>query len=104
MLSTELKIVAAVLVGVGAAGTSWAGEQETGVAVGARPAAPRPDVTRLPTAAALMYKHIKTPVSNELNWQRIPWLLDLSEAIRQAKAEDRPILLWASGDEPLERC
>ena len=34
----------------------------------------------------------------------IPWVLDLDEGIRLAKAEQRPLLLWTSGDDPLERC
>jgi hypothetical protein len=39
-----------------------------------------------------------------LRWQRIPWLTDLDEGIRTARAEKRPLLIWASGDDPLERC
>jgi hypothetical protein len=31
-------------------------------------------------------------------------MLDLSEAIRIAGAERRPVLIWVSGDDPLERC
>ena len=34
----------------------------------------------------------------------IPWVLDLEEGIRLAKQEKRPLLLWTSGDDPLERC
>ena len=37
-------------------------------------------------------------------WQQIPWLTDLAEGQRQAQRERRPILLWVSGDDPLERC
>ena len=51
-----------------------------------------------------MYKYVKRRLPGELKWQQIPWLVDLPEAIRQAKAESRPILLWVSGDDPLERC
>jgi len=39
-----------------------------------------------------------------LRWQQIPWLLDLAEGQRLAKAEGRPIFLWVTGDDPLERC
>jgi hypothetical protein len=39
-----------------------------------------------------------------LRWQEIPWLTDLNEGIRVARAEKRPLLIWASGDDPLERC
>jgi hypothetical protein len=39
-----------------------------------------------------------------LGWQRIPWVTDLTEGQRLARREHRPIFLWASGDDPLERC
>jgi hypothetical protein len=44
------------------------------------------------------------PTARELTWERIPWTLDLMDAQRMAKAEKRPIFLWATGDDPLERC
>ena len=44
------------------------------------------------------------PTPAELKWQKIPWLLDLADGQRRARAEGRPIFLWASGDPPLERC
>ena len=44
------------------------------------------------------------PLPEELKWQKIPWILDLAEGQRLARAEGRPIFLWASGDPPLERC
>jgi len=44
------------------------------------------------------------PKSGEYKWQQIPWILDLSEGIRLAREEKRPLLLWVSGDDPLERC
>ena len=44
------------------------------------------------------------PTPAELKWQKIPWTRDLAEGQRLAKAEGRPIFLWASGDEPLGRC
>jgi len=44
------------------------------------------------------------PVAEELRWQQIPWVLDLTEGQRLAKAEGRPIFLWVTGDDPLERC
>lgn len=44
------------------------------------------------------------PTSEELRWQQIPWVLDLAEGRRLAKAEERPIFLWVTGDDPLERC
>jgi hypothetical protein len=44
------------------------------------------------------------PVAEELRWQQIPWLTDLAEGQRLAQAERRPIFLWVTGDDPLERC
>ena len=48
-------------------------------------------------------EEIKQPESL-LQWQRIPWVTDLAEGQRLARHENRPIFLWASGDDPLERC
>ena len=58
----------------------------------------------LPADAARMYGFVTTPHSDELGWQRIPWLTDLGQGIRQAKEENRPLVLFVSGDEPLEKC
>jgi hypothetical protein len=44
------------------------------------------------------------PTTKELAWLQIPWVLDLKAAQETAKAEGRPIFLWATGDDPLERC
>jgi hypothetical protein len=64
---------------------------------------PKSDVSRLPRPAAELYRDtILFP--REPKWQRIPWLLDLDEGIRLAQEEKRPILIWTSGDDPLERC
>src|SRR5690242_594638 len=63
-----------------------------------------PGVDRLPANAARMYGFVKTPHPGELKWQQIPWLTDLREAVRQARAERRPVLLFVSGDDPLEKC
>lgn len=54
--------------------------------------------------AARMHLFVTTPHPGELKWQQIPWLTDLQAAIRQAKVEKRPLLLFVSGDEPLEKC
>jgi hypothetical protein len=69
---------------------------------------PRPasgiDTGRLPADAERVYRYVTTPLPGELRWRQIPWLLDLEEGIRRAKAENRPLLLFVSGDEPLGRC
>ncbi len=44
------------------------------------------------------------PTLGELRWQQIPWLTDLAQAQKTARAEHRPVLLWVTGDDPLERC
>ncbi len=44
------------------------------------------------------------PTPDMLKWQRSPWARSLQEARRMAKAENRPLFLWASDDEPLDRC
>ena len=44
------------------------------------------------------------PAPAEIKWQKIPWIFDLAEGQRLARAEGRPIFLWASADAPLERC
>ena len=59
---------------------------------------------RLTGDAARMHGFVTTPHPGELKWQQIPWLTDLREALRQARAEGRPVLLFVSGDDPLEKC
>lgn len=44
------------------------------------------------------------PLASELKYRQIPWGTDLLEAKRIARGENRPFLVWASGDDPLERC
>jgi hypothetical protein len=49
------------------------------------------------------------PTAAEVRFQQIPWELDLHEAIRLAKKEQRPLFFWAAGGRerdgvPLERC
>jgi hypothetical protein len=44
------------------------------------------------------------PAANELRWQQIPWRTDLVAGQKCARTEGRPILLWVTGDDPLERC
>jgi hypothetical protein len=60
-----------------------------------------------PTAADQDLAHraaIIGPAPEELRWQQIPWVTGLSEGQRLAQAERRPIFLWVTGDDPLERC
>jgi len=104
MSSQSFGITAAVFAGIGTAALSLAVGQSPGVAQRTFPAAPRAVAARWSPAADLIYKYVKKQDGRQLAWQRIPWLVDIPEAIRQSKAENRPVLLWASGNDPLERC
>ena len=73
------------------------------IAYAESPTAIREDVSRLPRAAAELYR-ATTLFPRQAKWRRIPWMLDLAEGIRLAKEENRPLLLCTSGDDPLERC
>ena len=49
------------------------------------------------------------PGAGNFRWQTIPWVVDPAEALRQAKAENRPLFVWLAGGRdrdgtPLERC
>jgi hypothetical protein len=65
----------------------------------------RDDVSRMPADAAFLYAYIKRPYSpGELKWQQIPWMVNLGEGRRLAEEEKRPLLIWASADDPLGKC
>jgi hypothetical protein len=98
-----LKHVAASLLALMATGTI-AAQGVPGGAGSPDRQAPASDAERLPADAARVYRYVTTPLPGELRWRQIPWLLDLEEGIRRAKAENRPLLLFVSGDEPLGRC
>src|SRR4051794_24642408 len=68
-----------------------------------RPRGPHPHVARLPKETARLYADT-TLFPRPTKWLQVPWLLDLGEGIRVAKTEGRPVLIWVSGDDPLERC
>jgi hypothetical protein len=67
-------------------------------------AAPTSDVSRLSPEAARMYAAVRNPRPGELGWQQIPWGVDLQQGIQRAREEGRPLLLFVSGDDPLEKC
>jgi hypothetical protein len=93
MLSSSLRWVA-VLIPLMAAGTVFADSL---------PGGSHPDISRLPKEAAQLYADT-TLFPQPTKWLDIPWGLDLNDSIRAAKAENRPVLIWVSGDDPLERC
>jgi hypothetical protein len=84
-------------------GALTAGSSLAPVWADTKPVAAKQDVNRLPPAAAQLYRDT-TLFPRPMKYQEIPWLLDLDEGIRQAKQEKRPVLIWTSGDDPLERC
>jgi hypothetical protein len=73
-----------------------------GVAVPGLPAADKADQD----FAEQVYRRVEQikPPPEKRKWERIPWLTDLTEAVRVAKGEGRPVLLWGSDDPPLLRC
>jgi hypothetical protein len=63
------------------------------------------DMSRLPPEAARWHTYVSQPLwPGELAYRQIPWLVDLNEGLRVARDEKRPLLLWTSGDDPLDRC
>jgi hypothetical protein len=69
-----------------------------------RPVSTKEDVARLPAAAARLYADT-TLFPQPTKWRdAIPWILNLEAGIQLAKKENRPVLIWTSGDDPLERC
>ena len=58
-----------------------------------------------PTARDLALRaSVIKPSPGELKWQQIPWMTDFAAAQASARAERRPLFLWVTGDDPLERC
>jgi hypothetical protein len=69
----------------------------TGQAFGQEPGATLEDLSR--QAQALK------PSPEDLKWQRIPWVIDdLTEGLRLAREEKRPLFVVTAYGHPLERC
>lgn len=45
-------------------------------------------------------RHIR-PRAEELSWQSIPWQMDMFEAMRIARDQQKPVLLWTMNGNPL---
>ena len=41
------------------------------------------------------------PAPGEVRWQEVPWRTTFWEAVREAHAADKPVLLWAMNGHPL---
>ena len=69
--------------------------------------APAADV---PEYEALLKKAVAIrPPAADFVWQQIPWHIDAAAALKEAKVENRPLLVWLAGGRdrdgsPLERC
>lgn len=59
----------------------------------------RPAADELERKAALI-----RPTAAEKRWTEIPWMSSVVEAQKVAQAEKRPLLVWISDDDPLDRC
>ena len=49
------------------------------------------------------------PHASGFRWQQIPWHTEPADALKQARDENRPLLVWLAGGRdrdgsPLERC
>jgi len=49
------------------------------------------------------------PHASGFRWQQIPWHVEAADALKQARDENRPLLVWLAGGRdrdgsPLERC
>lgn len=44
------------------------------------------------------------PNAQEQLWKEIPWMTSVVEAQKVAQTEKRPVLMWISDDDPLDRC
>ncbi len=65
------------------------------------PAAPVDPAPVLDAATFAQHWQHVVPRADELAWREIPWLGALAEAVVQAHAQDKPILLWAMNGHPL---
>jgi hypothetical protein len=108
MFFKKLGVASIVLVGLAAVGTGTSFGQSTAVARRPAPGVPKSKAVWVPEGlspeAVSIYKYVKKRVADEFKWQEIPWVVDLPEAIRQARIENRPVLLWVAGAKPLGRC
>ena len=62
------------------------------------PRAVRPAELTEATLSAALASILPDPA--ETQWRQIAWWPDLSDAIREAHADDKPILLWAMNGHP----
>ncbi|HET6574334.1 MAG TPA: hypothetical protein VFG68_12060 [Fimbriiglobus sp.] len=59
--------------------------------------------------ALLREAAVVRPHASGFRWQQIPWHVEAADALKQARDEHRPLLVWLAGGRdrdgsPLERC
>jgi hypothetical protein len=69
----------------------------------------RADDSVLELTAILKQAAAFRPHDHDLVWRQIPWYTDPTDALKQARAEKRPLFVWLAGGRdrdgsPLERC
>ena len=103
MLSKRPKVMALLVVGIVGLGAAFLSRQTPAAEPGltttlvaepadlVRLAHVIDDVSRLPPEAARLYAYVRRPLApSELAYRRIPWLVDLNEAVRVARSESAP--------------
>ena len=99
LLLAKMKIAAALVMALGIGGSA------AGVAAyHAMAPEPPPRVVETIPDALLRKASLLRPEAGAYKWRQIPWTLDLAAGLRTAREERRPLLLWGSADDPMERC
>jgi hypothetical protein len=104
MFARKLRMVLIVYSALVLAGMVTAAAQSPRAAVRPAPTAGRGIEAGLSQSGKLIYNYVKMHKPNELAWQRIPWMVDLPAAIKQAAVEHRPLLIFLASDDPLQMC
>ena len=99
--ATALLLIAGAVVGTaGLIYTPRASGQSEGAP--SEPLPPPPPIS--PEHFARLHRLIK-PGPGELRFHEIPWLLDITQARKQAAAQGKPILVWSgAGGAPIGIC
>ena len=73
------------------------------VVIAAPPASAHPKITRSTKLTEETYPAILEALRNlpvESHWKEIPWRPNFGEGIKDARQEDKPILLWVMNGHP----
>src|SRR5262245_37641015 len=102
MSLAKLKVIAGLLLAAGMLAASGGRFSQSLKVAAQAPAGAKKDFPPLDELAKLAA--VIKPTPDENKWQQVPWISDINEALRQAKAEKRPVLLWTILGEPLDEC